>query len=222
MGSRIASSGRSSCPPAGAGLAALTTAEGLGTWFGNEACDRPPSRRRGRGDVDQRRQAALRFERVEAPSVFGFTWAIYGLPAGDPRRTYVEFRLQPTGSGTRLARRRVGVRAAPRRHATSRRSRATPRAGRASSASRRVPRCRSLTSRRSPRACSSPWATPPAGHPGRARDRRARHGHDLASRLPITRPGHRQAPRLLADAGLVAAEPGRGGVGCATGSGPRR
>jgi len=34
--------------------------------------------------------------------VFGFTWHIYGLPEDDPRRTYVEFTLEPAGAGTRL------------------------------------------------------------------------------------------------------------------------
>jgi uncharacterized protein YndB with AHSA1/START domain len=34
--------------------------------------------------------------------VFGFTWHIYGLPEDDPRRTYVEFTLEPDGAGTRL------------------------------------------------------------------------------------------------------------------------
>jgi uncharacterized protein YndB with AHSA1/START domain len=82
--------------------AALTTAEGLGTWFGNEATIdlRPGGSGQLRwtsGDVAQ-----LRVERVEEPSVFGYTWHIYGLPEGDPRRTYVEFTLEPVGSGTRL------------------------------------------------------------------------------------------------------------------------
>jgi len=31
-----------------------------------------------------------------------FTWQIYGLPKDDPRRTYVEFTLEPVGAGTRL------------------------------------------------------------------------------------------------------------------------
>jgi uncharacterized protein YndB with AHSA1/START domain len=44
----------------------------------------------------------MRVERVEEPSVFGFTWQIYGLPEDDPRRTYVEFTLEPVGAGTRL------------------------------------------------------------------------------------------------------------------------
>jgi len=46
--------------------------------------------------------ASMRVERVEEPSVFGFTWHIYGLPDDDPRRTYVEFTLVPSGAGTRL------------------------------------------------------------------------------------------------------------------------
>ncbi|HZG92706.1 MAG TPA: SRPBCC domain-containing protein [Pseudonocardia sp.] len=43
-----------------------------------------------------------RIERVEEPAVFGFTWHINGLPEDDPRRTYVEFTLEPAGAGTRL------------------------------------------------------------------------------------------------------------------------
>ena len=34
--------------------------------------------------------------------MFGFTWRINGLPDDDPRRTYVEFTLEPVGAGTRL------------------------------------------------------------------------------------------------------------------------
>jgi len=41
-------------------------------------------------------------EAAMAPAVFGFTWHIYGLPGDDPRRTYVEFTLEPAGAGTRL------------------------------------------------------------------------------------------------------------------------
>ena len=44
----------------------------------------------------------MRVERVEEPTVFGFTWHIFGLSEDDPRRTYVEFTLEPTGAGTRL------------------------------------------------------------------------------------------------------------------------
>ncbi|MEV4414682.1 SRPBCC domain-containing protein [Catellatospora sp. NPDC049609] len=81
---------------------ALTTAEGLGTWFGHSA------------EVDLRvgglvkltwdtgDAATLTIERVEPPHVFGYTWSINGLPEGDPRRTYVEFTLEPRGDGTTL------------------------------------------------------------------------------------------------------------------------
>ena len=83
--------------------AALTTAEGLGTWFGNEfaAIDLRP------GGAAQMRWTGghavdMRVERVEEPAVFGYTWQINGLPKDDPRRTYVEFTLEAAGAGTRL------------------------------------------------------------------------------------------------------------------------
>ena len=44
----------------------------------------------------------MRVERVEEPAVFAFTWQLVQLPADDPRRTYVEFTLEPAGAGTRL------------------------------------------------------------------------------------------------------------------------
>ena len=47
-------------------------------------------------------KAEMRIERVDEPTIFGFTWHIYGLPAEDPRRTYVEFTLEPVDTGTRL------------------------------------------------------------------------------------------------------------------------
>ena len=88
-------------PPA-AVWAALTTAEGLSSWFGKEASiDLRPggaaSMSFGGGYV-----ADMRVERVEEPTLFGFTWHIAGLPEDDPRRTYVEFTLEPAGEGTRL------------------------------------------------------------------------------------------------------------------------
>jgi len=82
--------------------AALTTAEGLGAWFGNEATiDLRPG-----GSAQMKWTdgftADMRVERVDEPAVFAFTWHIYGLPDDDPRRTYVEFTLEPVGAGTRL------------------------------------------------------------------------------------------------------------------------
>jgi uncharacterized protein YndB with AHSA1/START domain len=83
--------------------AALTTAEGLAAWFGNEAAIdlRPGGSARMRWTGGE--TAEMRVERVEEPRVFGFTWHIFGLPEDDPRRTYVEFTLEPSGSGTRLS-----------------------------------------------------------------------------------------------------------------------
>jgi len=88
--------------PPGKVWAALTTAEGLAAWFGEEA------------DIDLRPGGAarmrwgngysveMRVERVEEPTVFGFTWQIEELPDDDPRRTYVEFTVSrvpaPAGS----------------------------------------------------------------------------------------------------------------------------
>lgn len=82
--------------------AALTTAEGLGTWFGHQATIdlRPGGSAQMTWTSGDR--AEMRIERVEEPTTFGFTWHIYGLPADDPRRTYVEFTLEPVDSGTRL------------------------------------------------------------------------------------------------------------------------
>ncbi|MCO5996299.1 SRPBCC domain-containing protein [Actinoallomurus rhizosphaericola] len=82
--------------------AALTTAEGLASWFGDGATIdlRPGGAARmtwtGGQSVD------MRVERVEEPTVFGFTWQIQELPKDDSRRTYVEFTLEPLGAGTRL------------------------------------------------------------------------------------------------------------------------
>ncbi|GGN72389.1 SRPBCC domain-containing protein [Nocardia rhizosphaerihabitans] len=82
--------------------AAITTAEGLASWFGNTAeIDLRPG-----GDMrmtwNEGFAADMRVERVEEPTVFGYTWPINGLPDEDPRRTYVEFTLEPVGAGTRL------------------------------------------------------------------------------------------------------------------------
>jgi len=83
--------------------AALTTAEGLAGWFGNEAdIDLRPGGSAWMTWKNEGFTAQMRVERVEEPRVFGFTWHISGLPDDDPRRTYVEFTLEPAGGGTRL------------------------------------------------------------------------------------------------------------------------
>jgi uncharacterized protein YndB with AHSA1/START domain len=82
--------------------AALTTAEGLAAWFGDEATiDLRPGGRAGMR-FDSGYEVEMRVERVEKPTALCYTWQIYGLSEGDPRRTYVEFRLEPVGDGTRL------------------------------------------------------------------------------------------------------------------------
>lgn len=98
---RIARTVQLAHPPA-AVWAALTTAEGLASWFGDEAVIdlRPGGSARmawASGDT-----AEMRVERVEEPAVFAYTWRIHGLPTDDPRRTYVEFTLEPVEGGTRL------------------------------------------------------------------------------------------------------------------------
>jgi uncharacterized protein YndB with AHSA1/START domain len=79
---------------------AITTAEGLGTWFGQSA--EIDLRLDGKATLkwDGGHQANLRIERLEPPDVFGYTWGIFGLPEDDDRRTYVEFTLAVDGTGT--------------------------------------------------------------------------------------------------------------------------
>ena len=82
--------------------AALSTAEGLAAWFGTQASiDLRPG---GPAHMTFSSGVAveMRVERVEEPSVFAFTWRLPNLPEDDPRRTYVEFTLEPLGAGTRL------------------------------------------------------------------------------------------------------------------------
>ncbi|MFC0622497.1 SRPBCC domain-containing protein [Kribbella deserti] len=82
--------------------AAITSPEGLGTWFGQKASIDLRPGGAGRLSWDDN-EIELRVERVEEPSAFGFTWPITGLPDDDPRRTYVEFTLEPVANGTRLS-----------------------------------------------------------------------------------------------------------------------
>jgi len=118
----------------GKAWAALTTAEGLGAWFGNEAMiDLRP------GGAARMRWAGghtvnMRVERVEEPTVFGFTWHLDELDEADPRRTYVEFTLEPAGRARGSGRSRL-VSPSCRMTRAARRTTPTPRAGRASWAS---------------------------------------------------------------------------------------
>ena len=81
---------------------ALTTAEGLSAWFGERASiDLRPG---GAATMTFRggTTVEMRVERVEEPAVFACTWRLPDLPEDDPRRTYVEFILEPDGNGTLL------------------------------------------------------------------------------------------------------------------------
>jgi uncharacterized protein YndB with AHSA1/START domain len=81
---------------------AITSADGLGTWFGQSAeVDLRPggeARLTWAGGYT----ATLHIKVVEPTSRFAYTWGIDGLPEGDPRQTFVDFLLEPSGAGTRL------------------------------------------------------------------------------------------------------------------------
>ena len=82
---------------------ALATLDGIAGWFGDHADgEMAPGR-----DVEMRwddndMKAVLAIKVVDPMSVFAYSWGINGAPEGDPRRTYVEFALEPTSAGTRL------------------------------------------------------------------------------------------------------------------------
>lgn len=79
---------------------AITTAEGLGTWFGHSAEVDLRVGGVARLTWDSGDSALLRIERLEPQTIFGYTWGINGLSDDDPRRTYVEFTLAADDSGT--------------------------------------------------------------------------------------------------------------------------
>jgi uncharacterized protein YndB with AHSA1/START domain len=81
---------------------ALTTAEGLSSWFSPQATiDLRPG---GTATLtwDDEHAPVMRVERVEPTSVFGFTWPFDGTGENGSARTYVEFTLEPNAGGTRL------------------------------------------------------------------------------------------------------------------------
>jgi uncharacterized protein YndB with AHSA1/START domain len=88
--------------PPGKVWAALTTAEGLSAWFGEKAAIDLRPGGAAQMTFGSGLTVEMRVERVEEPRVFAFTWRIPELPEDDPRRTYVEFTLEPVGAGTRL------------------------------------------------------------------------------------------------------------------------
>jgi uncharacterized protein YndB with AHSA1/START domain len=94
--------------------AALTTAEGLAGWFGSSAdIDLRPGGLAHLAWATEGASATLVVKVVDEPHRFAYTWGIEGLPAGDPRRTFVEFVLEPIEAGTRLTVRESGFAQVP-------------------------------------------------------------------------------------------------------------
>jgi uncharacterized protein YndB with AHSA1/START domain len=147
--------------------AALTTADGLGTWFGNTA--EVDLRVGGQAKLtwESGDKATLTIERVEPLHVFAYTWPIYGLPESDPRRTYVEFTLEPSGAGTTLTVVESGF------------SQLTD----------------ADDHKKAHEGNTEGWASEPARDPRRARGRRPSHRDRPGRAVADHPPGHRQAPR---------------------------
>jgi uncharacterized protein YndB with AHSA1/START domain len=84
---------------------ALTTIDGFTGWFGSHAAGEiaPGRDLRMRWEQYGNTEQTLAIQVVDPMSVFAYSWSINGAPAGDPRRTYVEFALEPTATGTRLS-----------------------------------------------------------------------------------------------------------------------
>jgi uncharacterized protein YndB with AHSA1/START domain len=83
---------------------ALTTTDGLAGWFGSHAEGEvaPGKEVRMRWEQYDNAQSTLAIQVVDPMSVFAYSWRVNGAPDDDPRRTYVEFALEPTAAGTRL------------------------------------------------------------------------------------------------------------------------
>jgi uncharacterized protein YndB with AHSA1/START domain len=83
---------------------ALATLDGITGWFGSHAEGElaPGHDVRMRWAQYDDAEGTLEIKVVDPMSVFAFSWSINGAPEGDPRRTYVEFALEPTAAGTRL------------------------------------------------------------------------------------------------------------------------
>ena len=81
---------------------ALTTADGLSAWFGEQASIDLRPGGAGLMTFAGGMTVEMRVERVEEPNVFAYTWRLPDLPHDDARRTYVEFTLEPEKAGTLL------------------------------------------------------------------------------------------------------------------------
>ncbi len=84
--------------------AAISTPEGITRWFGSHVDGQfaPGHDVVMRWEQYGNHENTLSVKVVEPMSLFAYTWGINGAPDGDPRRTYVEFALERTTTGTRL------------------------------------------------------------------------------------------------------------------------
>ena len=199
--------------------AALTTAEGLATWFGDMATIIFAP---GAAEMTwtSGEKASMRIERVEEPAASASPGGSSACPTTTLAAPTSSSRLAPIGTGTRLTVIESGFAQLPE---TLPQGLRRQHRGRAMSwASWSIPRCHGgLTSRRSPRRSSSPWLTRPGGDPGRTRSRRPRHGHGSRHPPADTRQAIAKHLALLGEAGLVVPNRGSGAV-CATALTPPR
>ena len=188
--------------------AALTTAEGLGAWFGNEATiDLRPGGSAQMTWTDGH-TADMRVERVEEPTVFGFTWHIYGPARGRSAPHLCRVHARTGRCGHPADRGRVRFRPAAGGRLPQGVRRPHPRAGRASWASwstTSMPPDIEAIAEQVFVALADPsrraiLAALASGGPATATD--------LAARLPITRQAIAKHLALLAEAG-----PGDGRTG---------
>src|SRR6202522_3390678 len=85
--------------PPGQVWAALTTAEGLGTWFGNEATVDLRPGGPARMTWANGSTVEMRVERGEEPTVFRFPRPHLGAARGRPARYLCRFHAQPGRNG---------------------------------------------------------------------------------------------------------------------------
>lgn len=81
---------------------AVTTNAGLSGWFGKDVTGDIAPGSDVTMDFEGGHTAHLSVKVVDPKSVFAYCWHVYGVPEDDPRRTYVEFALSPSSSGTTL------------------------------------------------------------------------------------------------------------------------
>lgn len=189
------------------GWPAVSTAEGLGTWFGQKATVDLPVGGLAQLNFGGRDTVKPRIERVKPPHVFGHIWGISGLPAEDPRRTYVEFTREPVGDATRLTVVESGsAQVCEDVYAGAHRGNTDGSASWASSA-------HTWMSCRDPETVAEEVFSALTDPNRRAilaelASRGPATATDLAGRLPITRQATAKHLTLLTDAGLAVAEPG--------------